>query len=229
MPMATTELAKNALGAIARFALGLAALIILPSWSLSYWQGWAVWVLFVACCLAVTLYLLRRDPALVARRMRSGAAAQRDPTQKLIMRIASVLFTAIFTLSCLDHRFGWSSVPVAIVIVGDGLIVLGFVLVAAVFRANSFASATIEVSADQKVVSSGPYAIVRHPMYAGALPLIAGIPLGLGSYWGLAIVVLVVGAIVWRLLNEERYLARHLPGYQDYCRKVRWRLAPGIW
>jgi protein-S-isoprenylcysteine O-methyltransferase Ste14 len=227
--MAAGNLAKRALIGIARFALALAAMIFAPAWSLNYWQGWTLWLLFVACCLSITLYLLRRDPALVERRMKSGPTAEREPSQKLIMALTSVLFCVIFILPSLDHRFGWSSVPAMIAVAGDGLVVLGFALIVVVLRENSFASATIEVSADQKVVSSGPYALVRHPMYAGALPLIAGIPLALGSYWGLAPVALVVGAIIWRLLDEERYLARHLAGYQEYCRKVRWRLAPGLW
>jgi protein-S-isoprenylcysteine O-methyltransferase Ste14 len=227
--MAAASLTKRVLFAIVRFAVALAAMIFAPAWSLAYWQGWTLWFVFIASCLAITLFLLRHDPALVERRMRSGPIAERRSSQKWIMALASILFYPIVILPGLDHRFGWSSVPVLVVIAGDCLVVLGFAFELWVLRENSFASATIEVSSDQKVVSTGPYALVRHPMYAGALPLLAGIPLALGSWWGLAPAALLVAVIIWRLLDEERYLARYLAGYQDYCRKVRWRLAPGVW
>jgi protein-S-isoprenylcysteine O-methyltransferase Ste14 len=227
--MATANLTKRALTGIAWLGPVLAMMIFVPVWSLAYWQGWTLWLLFMASCLATTLYLLRHDPALVERRMKSGPTAEREPAQRRIMAFASVLFCAIIILPSVDHRFGWSSVPVAVAILGDGLVILGFAIILRVFRENSFASAIIEVSAGQKVVSTGPYALVRHPMYAGALPLLIGIPLALGSWWGLAPAALVSGAIVWRLLEEERYLARNLAGYQEYQRRVRWRLAPGVW
>jgi protein-S-isoprenylcysteine O-methyltransferase Ste14 len=227
--MTTTNLPRRSLIGIAWLAIVLAAMIFAPAWSVAYWQGWTFWAVFVACCLATTLYLLRRDPALVERRMRSGPTAERQSSQRWIMTVNGILFCAIVILPALDHRFGWSSLPLFVVLAGDGLIVLGFALILRVFAENSFASATIEVSADQKVVSTGPYAFVRHPMYASALPLIAGIPLALGSYWGLVPVAFIVPALAWRLLDEERYLVVHLAGYHDYCREVRWRLAPGLW
>jgi protein-S-isoprenylcysteine O-methyltransferase Ste14 len=227
--MARQGLTKRALTGIGWLALTLAALIFGPAWSLTYWQGWILWFLFTASCLAITLHLLRHDPALVERRMKSGPTAEREPSQKIIQAFASVLFCAIIVVPSFDHRFGWSAVLFALIIVGDCLVVLGFWIVFIVFRENSFASSIIEVSADQKVVSTGPYAWVRHPMYAGALLLLAGIPIALGSWWGLAPVALICGALVWRLLDEERYLARHLAGYEAYQRQVRWRLAPGLW
>jgi protein-S-isoprenylcysteine O-methyltransferase Ste14 len=227
--MATADLAKRALGGIAWLAFVLAAMIFAPAWSLNYWQGWVFWFVFVASCLVLTLYLLRRDPALVERRMKSGPTAERERAQKWIMTFVAILFYAIVILPSLDHRFGWSSVPVFVVVAGDGLVIFGFALITRVLRENSFASAIIEVSASQRVVSTGPYALVRHPMYAGALPLLAGIPLALGSWWGLAVAAFFLVALIWRLLDEERYLRRRLDGYEDYCRKVRWRLAPGVW
>ena len=227
--MTTTNLTRRSLIGIVWLGVVLAAMIFLPAWSLAYWQGWTFWSVFLVCCLATTLYLLRRDPALVERRMRSGPTAERQSSQRWIQTINGLLFCAIVIVPALDHRFGWSSVPVFVVIAGDGLIVLGFAVILRVFAENSFASATIEVSADQKVVSTGPYALVRHPMYAGALPLIAGIPLALGSFWGLIPFALILPAFVWRLLDEERYLSGHLVGYDDYCLEVRWRLAPGLW
>jgi protein-S-isoprenylcysteine O-methyltransferase Ste14 len=227
--VARADLTRSVLVAMVRFALVLAVMIFAPAWSLAYWQGWTLWFIFIASCLAITFYLMRRDPALVERRMRSGPSAERESGQKWIMTFASILFFPIVMLPALDHRFGWSLVPACVVIGGDCLVILGFALVTRVLRENSFASAIIEVSGDQKVVSTGPYAIVRHPMYAGALPLLFGIPLALGSFWGLAPAALLLAVIIWRLLDEERYLTRHLAGYEDYCRRVRWRLAPGVW
>jgi protein-S-isoprenylcysteine O-methyltransferase Ste14 len=227
--MATADLAKRALKGFGWFGLVLAAMIFAPAWSLTYWQGWALWLLFMASCLAITLYFVRRDPALIARRMQSGPTAEREATQKLIQTINAVLFCAIVILPSLDHRFGWSVVPLSIVVLGDCLVVAGFAIVFLVFRENAFASAIIEVSADQKVISTGLYAFVRHPMYVGAILIFVGMPLALGSWWGLVAAALLSGVMIWRLLDEERYLAVNLPGYQEYRRRVRWRLAPGVW
>lgn len=227
--MSTRDLRKRALLSIVWFALWLAALLFGPARSLVYWQGWLFLFVIIASSLAITLGLLRRDPALVERRMRSGPRAERESSQKWIMGLASVLFCAIVVVPALDHRGGWSTVPIFVVFCGDALVLLGFAIVWLVFRENSFASAIIEVSADQKVVSTGPYALVRHPMYSGGLLVIAGTPLALASWWGFVPAALLFAIIAWRLLDEERYLNRHLAGYEDYRRKVRWRLARGLW
>jgi protein-S-isoprenylcysteine O-methyltransferase Ste14 len=229
MDESKTHLARRALKGLAWFALALAAMICLPAWSLTFWAGWLVWALFMGGVLAITLYFLRRDPDLIERRMKSGPGAEREPTQKRVQAVASVLFPALFVLSALDHRLGWSSAPAGVLLFGDGLIVIGFAVIFSVFQENSFASSVIEIGEGQKVVSTGPYALVRHPMYSGALLMIAGIPLGLGSLWGLAPAVLLCGALAWRSLDEERFLVNHLPGYEAYMRKVRWRLAPFLW
>jgi protein-S-isoprenylcysteine O-methyltransferase Ste14 len=129
----------------------------------------------------------------------------------------------------LDHRFSWSRVPLAVVVAGDVLVGVGFLIVFLVFRENSFASAVVEVSAAQKVIDTGPYARVRHPMYAGALVLLAGIPLALGSLFGLLVLVPFAAILVARLLDEERFLVRELPGYAAYRQKTRYRLIPYVW
>ena len=128
-----------------------------------------------------------------------------------------------------DHRFGWSLVPVYAALTGDGLVAIGFFIVFLVFKENSYTSGTIEVAAEQKVVSTGPYALVRHPMYAGALILLCGIPVSLGSWWGLFTLIPMTMVLVWRLLNEEKFLTRNLSGYSEYCDRVRYRLAPFVW
>jgi protein-S-isoprenylcysteine O-methyltransferase Ste14 len=214
--MSEDSLTKRALIGIANFQLVLAALIFVPSWSLTYWQGWIYWLVLLAGNLTITLYFLRHDRALIERRMKVGPRGETRPIQKLIQALAGVLACATIVVSALDHAFRRSSVPSAVVIGGDLLVSLGYVGVFLVFRENSFTSATIEVGAGQQVVTTGPYALVRHPMYVGALLCLFGTPLALGSWWGLVPVGVIAGLIAWRLLDEEKYLDRNLPGYEEY-------------
>jgi protein-S-isoprenylcysteine O-methyltransferase Ste14 len=141
----------------------------------------------------------------------------------------SIGFVGLLVVPALDHRFGWSDVPLAEVVLGDVLVLVGFYLISLVYRANTFASATIEVVTDQKVISTGPYAIVRHPMYASALLYLLGTPLALGSYWGFVALGAMMPSLIWRLIDEERFLAKNLPGYTEYQRTVRCRLVPFVW
>ena len=214
---------------LARFQITLALLIFVPAWSLTYWQGWLVWALFLICCGAITQYFLAHDRALIERRMVAGPTAEREPRQKLIQTFSSVLVMAIFLVSALDHGGGWSSVPPAAVLIGAALIVLGFAVMFQTFRDNSFAASIIQVDRGQRVVDTGLYARVRHPMYSGALVTFAGIPIALASWWGLVPAVLLGAAIVWRLIDEERFLARNLTGYEAYRSRVSARLVPGVW
>ena len=209
------------------FILGLS--IFLPAWTLDYWQAWIVVAVFFACTLAVTVYLMKNDPKLLERRVSAGVGAEQERSQNIIQAFAAVAFIALFVVSALDHRFGWSTVPPYLVALGDILIVLGFYLVFLVFKENSFASGTIEVGADQCVISTGPYALVRHPMYIGALVMLVGVPLALGSLWGLVAIVPMTLVLVARLLDEEKFLTRNLAGYSEYQSKVRCRLLPLIW
>jgi protein-S-isoprenylcysteine O-methyltransferase Ste14 len=207
----------------------LAIVLFVPAGTLAYWEAWLFIAVFVLCSLAITVYLAVRDPQLLARRMKVGPRAETEPAQKIIMVLVMVGFTAAIVVPALDHRFGWSAVPAAVVILGDLLIVLAHVVFTIVFRANTYGAATIQVAENQTVVSTGPYAVVRHPMYSGALILMVGIPLALGSWWGLALIVPILAGLVWRLIDEERFLSRNLSGYPDYMRKVRWRLVPFVW
>jgi protein-S-isoprenylcysteine O-methyltransferase Ste14 len=149
--------------------------------------------------------------------------------QQVIQSIAGLAFVALFVVAALDHRFSWSLVPNSLVILGDAMVALGLWVVFRVFKANTFTSATIEVGANQRVISSGPYAIVRHPMYTGAFVMLAGVPLALASWWGFLAVVPLVSVIIWRIFDEERFLTRQLQGYGDYLATVKFRLLPGIW
>jgi protein-S-isoprenylcysteine O-methyltransferase Ste14 len=203
----------------------LGAALFAPAWTLAYWQAWVFLGVFASATIAITIDLAVRDPALLARRVQAGPVAERQRVQQVIQSIASLAFLAIFVIASLAHR----GVPVGIVIAGDVLVALGLGAVALVFRANTFTSAVIDIEQGQQVVSTGPYAIVRHPMYAGALVMLIGVPLALGSWWAFVPVSVLAAVIVWRLLDEETLLARELAGYDDYRRKVRRRLVPGVW
>ena len=161
--------------------------------------------------------------------MSGGPFAEGERNQKVIMTLTSLGFIALLIVPGLDRRFGWSAMPVWIAILGDLLLLLGWLGILVVFRANSYAAATIQVASGQTVVSTGPYALVRHPMYATALLMLIGIPISLGSWWGVLIWIALLPALAWRLIDEERVLLRDLAGYAEYRRKVRWRLIPHIW
>lgn len=216
-------------GSLAALFVVMAALLFIPAGTPRYWQAWLFLAVYFAASLAITLYLLKNDPALLARRMSGGPFAEKEPTQKIIMALTSLGFIGLLVLPALDHRFGWTRMVPATVLAGDLLVALGWLGIFFVFRENSFTSATIEVAADQRVVSTGPYAVVRHPMYAAALVMLLGIPLALGSWWGALVIVAIVPVLIWRLLDEERFLTRNLPGYTEYQQRVRYRLLPLIW
>jgi protein-S-isoprenylcysteine O-methyltransferase Ste14 len=224
-----TRVNKRALGGLLVLVFAIAALLFIPAGTLDYWQGWTFLGVYFAASLAITLYLMKNDPELLERRMRGGPTAEKEPTQKVIMLLASVGFIGLLFVPALDHRLGWSHMPPAVAFLGDGLLALGWLAIFFVFKENSFTSATIELTPDQKVISTGPYARVRHPMYAGALVMLAGIPIALGSWWGLIVLVATMPALIWRLLDEEKFLARNLPGYLEYQEKVRYRLVPHLW
>jgi protein-S-isoprenylcysteine O-methyltransferase Ste14 len=223
------SLTAKAFVGLAQLAVIMGTLVFLVAGTWRYLPGWVFLGEFLGCALAITLYLLRRDPALLEKRVQAGPAAEGRVRQKIIQAFASLAFVSILIVPALDHRFAWSRVPVPIVACGDLLVAVGFLIVFLVFRENSFASAKIEVVHEQRVVDTGLYARVRHPMYAGALVLLAGTPLALGSFCGLVILAPFTAIIVWRLLDEETALANQLPGYTDYLRKVRFRLIPRIW
>jgi protein-S-isoprenylcysteine O-methyltransferase Ste14 len=220
---------KKAFGGLAILFVVMASLLFAAAGTLRYWQAWVFLAVYFGCSLAITLYLVEKDPALLARRMTGGPFAEKELVQKIIMWLTSIGFVGLLVVPAFDHRFGWSHVPAFVVVVGDGLVLLGWLGIYLVFRENSFASATIVASADQRVISTGPYALVRHPMYVAALVMLLGIPLALGSWWGVPVVFALVPALVWRLVDEERFMARNLPDYVEYQNTVRYRLMPLIW
>lgn len=162
----------------------------------------------------------------LARRVNNTEVNQ---SQKVIHFFVNFVFLAASVVSALDHRFGWSAVPMHVVVAGDALVALGMLIIFFVFRENSFTASTVQVAAGQEVISTGLYALVRHPMYVGGLVFIFGIPLALGSWWGLLTFIPLTVLIVWRLLDEERLLVKNLPGYAEYRSEVKYRLIPFVW
>ena len=209
-------------------AVVMGVLLFATAGTVRYWQGWVFLAVFFTASLLITLYLMKYDPALLQRRLAGGPTAEKGRTQKVVMLFASIGFVALLIVPALGYRLGWSQAPLAAVIAGNVLIAVGFYIVFLVFKENSFASARIEIAGDQRVISTGPYALVRHPQYAGSFLYLLGMPLALGSYWGLLVLVPMMAAVIWRLFDEEKLLASELPGYAEYRRKVRSRLIPAI-
>ena len=202
-------------------------LLFLAAGTLNYWQAWA-YLAAGAISSALLVLFITKDPKLLENRTKLGPASEQRPIQRVIVLCTGIPTVAAFIVPALDHRFGWSNVPFWLSIVGDLLTLVGMWMVYRVFKENSFGSATVEIASGQKVISTGPYAIVRHPMYASAAVYFIGMSLALGSYWGLIASILTILGLVWRLLDEEKFLAQNLPGYTEYCAKVRWHLIPGI-
>jgi len=210
-------------------AVVMGLLLFISAGTIHYWQAWVYLAIFMGASLLTTLYLMKKDPALLKRRMRGGPTAEKRRKQKLIMLCTSIGFIALLVVPALDYRFRWSAMPLYFVIVGDVLVLIGFYFIFLVYKENPFTSATIEVAREQKVISTGPYAIVRHPMYASALLYLVGTPLALGSFWGLLPFLAMTPFLIWRLYDEESFLAGNLSGYAEYQKKVRHRLIPFIW
>jgi len=223
-----TLAAKTTLG-FANLILLLALALFVPAWTLRFWQAWLYLFLFAASSAVITIYLWKHDQALLSRRVNAGPAAEKTRPQQIIQLFASLGFLAIIVVPALDHRFSWSHVPLWLVLGGDLLVVLGFYIVFRVFCVNTFTAATVEVTEQQTVISTGPYALVRHPMYCGALVILLGTPLALSSWLGLVAFVLMVAVIVVRLLSEEKLLLGNLSGYAEYAARVRYRIMPFVW
>lgn len=220
------ELAKQALIRTGGLSVFVGLLVMVPAAGAD-WRGWLFWIVFSLCSLTVTIYFLQHDPALVERRLR--ARTEKEASQQIIRLILSVAMIPLFVLPGLGHRLGWGQLPASIAVLANAVVVLGFAVIFLTFKANSHAAAIIDVAPDQRVVSTGPYALVRHPMYLGATLLLLATPFALGSVWAIIFAVIAVCALVWRLLEEERYLSQHLPGYDDYRHVTRYRLVPFVW
>jgi protein-S-isoprenylcysteine O-methyltransferase Ste14 len=216
-------------GAYLRVALALpifALVIILPAGKWDYWQGWLYLLILYIPMFFVLYYLLKNDPALLQRRMRMR---EKESVQRRIIVLSLVYFLVAFTLPGFDVRFGWSNMPSWVSLVADVLVLAGYMTFVWVLTINSYLSRVVEVEAGQKVITTGPYAIVRHPMYAGIILMYTASPVALGSWWALIPALFIVPLLVARIRNEEQVLLRDLPGYAEYVQKVKYRLLPGVW
>jgi len=212
-----TKLNQKALASVLGVLIAMALLLFAPAETFHYWQAWVFLAVYGMGSLAITIYLMKRDPGLLERRLRGGPAA------------TALGFVAMLVVPAVDHRFRGSGLPAVVVLAGYVLLAGGFLMVFLVFRENTFASATVEVAREQRVISTGPYALVRHPMYAGSLVWLIGMSLALGSAWGPLVVLVMLPALIWRLLDEEKFLTDNLPGHREYCQRVRYRLLPRVW
>ena len=204
--------------------LGLGLVLFLPAGTLRYWQAWVYWTTFLIPTLFITVYFFKRSPELLARRWQSK-------DQETVKKIPGFLnlFLLSYIIPGLDFRFRWSTVPAWAVVMADLIVFLGYVLIILVFKENSYTSSNITVENEQKVISTGPYAIIRNPMYTGLLAMVLFAPLALGSYWAVIPALLIIPWTVIRIRNEEELLMRELPGYQNYCAKTPYRLIPSVW
>jgi protein-S-isoprenylcysteine O-methyltransferase Ste14 len=223
---------KTALQTATTTIIGLAAFLLMVFWpagTFDYWQGWTFIAVFAAATMLPSLYLAATNPAALKRRMQAGPAAETRPLQKIIITFAFVSMGAMIVVSALDFRLGWSSVPAAISVVGDVLVATGLLIAMITTIQNGYAAANINVESDQTVVSTGFYALVRHPMYFGNVVMMVGVPLALGSYWGLLFVIPGLVVLATRILDEEKLLTIELTGYRDYAQRVHYRLVPYVW
>jgi protein-S-isoprenylcysteine O-methyltransferase Ste14 len=203
--------------------------LFIPAGRLTYWQGWLYWIVFFTSVTAISLYFIKKDPNLISSRVKVGPTAETKPLQKISQTFAAIFFVLLLLIPPFDFRFGWSNVPFFLVVISDVFVAIGLAFVFLVFRQNTFASAIIEVKTEQKVISTGVYGVVRHPMYSGALLMLFFTPLALGSFWGLIAFFPLFAVICFRLTDEEKTLSINLLGYEEYRKKTRYRLIPYVW
>lgn len=208
------------------FSLIFGLIFFLPAGSFRFWEAWVYMGILLIPMFFVILHFLKRDPGLLERRMR---LKEKEKEQNIIIKLSSLFFLAGFLLPGFDFRYGWSHVPIFLVLATDAIVFLGYVIFISVMKENSYLSRTVEVEAGQKVISTGPYSIVRHPMYTGVLLMFLFAPLALGSWWALIPFISLPFFLVLRILNEEKLLTKNLSGYEEYRKTVPFRLIPHIW
>ena len=204
-------------------------LVFWPAGTFDYWQGWTFIAVFAVATLIPSVYLAVKNPEALRRRMQAGPAAETRPLQKLVSAVAFGSMAAMIVISALDFRFGWSSVPAAVSVVGDILVGVGLTIAMLVTIQNGYAAANVTVESGQQLSSTGWYGFVRHPMYFGNVIMMFGVPLALGSYWGLLIVIAGLAVLALRINDEEALLTQDLAGYREYMQKVHYRLVPFVW
>ena len=222
-----TNLAAQTALQVIVFFIVFALFIFIPAGTVAFWQGWGFFAVFCASTVLITVYFIKKDPALISRRISPNETRKQ---QKIFQSISgAVFFIGLLVIPGLDFRFSWSGVPAIIVVISDIIVLLGFIIVYFVFKTNSYTSAAIGVDKGQKVISTGVYSVVRHPMYLGAVLILIFMPLALDSLWGLIPALFICVFVVLRLLDEEKLLLKELDGYEEYCKKTRYHLIPYIW
>jgi len=229
MNKSSGSITKQAVIGLIALAVIMWLALFLPSNTFSYWQGWLYWAVFTASISVISAYFLKKDLTLIANRLKAGPMAEKEKSQKVTQAFLAVFFILLLLFPPLDFHFHWSNVPWLVVLVADVFVVLGLAVVFLVFRENSFTSAVIEVNTGQNIISTGPYRVVRHPMYAGALLMLFFTPLALDSFFGLLFFFPMLLIIVFRIVEEEKFLTKNLSGYQEYTKKTHYRLIPFIW
>ena len=220
------SLIKKIIVRLAMPPLVLFLLVIVPAGTFNFWEAYVYFGILLIPMIYILFFFLRNDPVFLERRTR---LKEKEKEQKIILVVFNLVFIAGFVIPGLDKRFGWSDVPTGIVLITDLIIFFGYMLIFAVFRQNSHASRIVEVESGQKVITTGLYSIVRHPMYLGVLIMYIPTPVALGSYWGLIPMSGIILGLILRIANEEKVLRQNLNGYNDYCQKTRYRLIPFIW
>lgn len=223
---------KIALQTLASAVFGFAffaTALFWPAGTFGYWQAWVFIGVFIVGTMGPTIYLAVKHPEALRRRMKAGPLAETRPVQRILMAGIVLMVVVVLVVSAFDHRFGWSTVPTAVVVLGDVLVWTGLTIAQFVVIQNSYAAATVTVESEQPLVSTGLYGLVRHPMYAGTLIMLIGTPLALDSYWGLVAVLPSLALLALRISDEEAMLREQLAGYRDYVQKVRFRLVPYLW
>jgi protein-S-isoprenylcysteine O-methyltransferase Ste14 len=223
---------KTLVKGVVSAALGLVAfglLLFLPAGTFHYWQAWVFLAVFAFYTWIPSIYLVRKNPAALERRMHAGPLAETRTLQQIVSTVVFICFPAMLVVSALDHRFGWSPVPTTVTVVGDILVAVGLGVAMLVVAQNGYAAANITVESGQTLVSTGLYGLVRHPMYSGSVIMMVGVPLALDSYWGLVFVIPALVALALRIRDEEELLQQQLGGYREYERQVHYRLVPFVW
>jgi len=223
------NLMGKALSGFLILLVSLSVLVFLPAGTMNYFQAWIYLFTFAVSTILITTYLFKYDQKLLERRVKAGPIAEKEKNQKIIQVLANVSFCSVYIIAGFDHRYNWSNIPINASLMADACVALEFYIVFLVFKENSYTSATIEIAKNQKVISTGPYGLVRHPMYSGASLMLVASAIALGSYWSVLCVVLLIFIIIMRLLEEEKFLSKNLSGYNRYCQKVRYHLIPLLW